>query len=340
MERKDTMAKEKFGADYQESTLGGKLHKAFMAEIGVEMRQAEVAHHANKCPEHLISREVKYIHLYKKALALTKTSTDATDSRACPDGRQGEADFEECWDGATSKGIDYEEKIGTKPSDVELYERRTRFHFYPRDTPQSPHLPPMDTPEEQVAAASLWDFFRFVKYKGGRRPYLEWHEKADWPIVVMSPVVKLTEGPDFAFGARWTLMQYHTWVDRSHFLNMSDVAAKEYFRKWRQTADCPWYVKQQYLEENGRSARGGAGPAGKNSTKQHDIAAMEPEVYLAKITAFLDASDFEGAAALQLQQKEATGPTLHISAAFCCCLLYTLLYCTRTVPHRKILCQQ
>ena len=102
----------------------------------------------------------------------------------------------------------------------------------------------------------------------------------------------------------------------------------------------PWYVKQQYLEENGRRARGGAGPAGKKSTKKQDIAAMEPEVYLAKITAFLDANDFEGAAALQLQQKEATGPTLHNTAAFCCCLLYTLLYCTRTVPQRKILCQQ
>ena len=46
-----------------------------MSEVGEEMCQAEVAHHANKCPEYLISRSLKYVHLYKKALAI---STDCT----------------------------------------------------------------------------------------------------------------------------------------------------------------------------------------------------------------------------------------------------------------------
>ena len=132
----------------------------------------------------------------------------------------------------------------------------------------------------------------------------------------MSPVVKLTEGPDFAFGARWTLMQYHTWVDRTHFLGMTDAAAKECFRDWRQSVDCPWYVKQQYLDENGRRARGGAGPTGRTATNG-DTVAMQPDEYQAKIKAFLDARDFAAAAALQLQQKDATGQTLYTMAAFC-----------------------
>ena len=33
-------------------------------------RQAEVAHHANRCPQYFCSRPQKQIHLYKKALAL------------------------------------------------------------------------------------------------------------------------------------------------------------------------------------------------------------------------------------------------------------------------------
>ena len=35
----------------EESTLGVKLHRAITAEVGEEMCQAEVAHHANACPE-------------------------------------------------------------------------------------------------------------------------------------------------------------------------------------------------------------------------------------------------------------------------------------------------
>ena len=69
MERKDANSKERIGEHYRPTQLGAKLHRAFMAEIGEEMCQAEVAHHANKCPEYLCSRWEKQIHLYKKALA-------------------------------------------------------------------------------------------------------------------------------------------------------------------------------------------------------------------------------------------------------------------------------
>ena len=101
----------------------------------------------------------------------------------------------------------------------------------------------------------------------------------------MSPVVKLTEGPDFAFGARWALMQYRPWSDRREFLDMSDVRVKEAFREWRQTDDCPWHVKQQYLQENGRRVRGGAGSAGKRSRGSPNSAAMAPADYEAKLAA-------------------------------------------------------
>ena len=119
----------------------------------------------------------------------------------------------------------------------------------------------------------------------------------------MSPVVKFTEGADFAFGARWSLMQFHPWSTRNYFLEMSDEEVKKYFREWRKSQQCPWYVKEQYLEENGRRVRGGAGPTGKNSNRQgKDTGALAPDVYKAKITAMLENSDYAGAASLKNQQ--------------------------------------
>ena len=70
MERNDASAKENFQDTFEPSKLGSKLHRTFMAEIGEEMCQSEVAHHANKCPEYFCSRPGKAVHLYKKALAL------------------------------------------------------------------------------------------------------------------------------------------------------------------------------------------------------------------------------------------------------------------------------
>ena len=70
MRRVDQKAQETTGEHFERRTLGSKMHRAFMAEVGEEMSQAEVAHHANRCPEYFCSRPVKYVHLYKKALAL------------------------------------------------------------------------------------------------------------------------------------------------------------------------------------------------------------------------------------------------------------------------------
>ena len=78
--------------------------------------------------------------------------------------------------------------------DIDLYGSRVHYYFWPEGTPISPHLPPKDTLEEQVAAANLWEFFRLVRFHGGKEPYFEWHDNSRLPIVVMSPTVKLTEG--------------------------------------------------------------------------------------------------------------------------------------------------
>ena len=285
MERMDANARERFGEGYEESKLGGKLHRAFMAEIGVEMCQAEVAHHANRCPEYLISRDVKYVHLYKKALAINKPAKEKAEEEEWP------------WDDEEEAP----EARATKQSDVDLYERRTCYRFWPEDTPPSPHLPHQATPEAQVALASLWDFFRLVHFRGGRCPYLEWHDAAAWPIVVMSPVVKLTEGPDFAFGARWALMQHRSWTDRRSLLDMPDEEVKRDFRAWRLTGDCPGHLKKQYLQENGRRAQGGAGPVGKRSRTCSKDDLTSAAEYEAKIAALVEAKDYAGAAALQQQ---------------------------------------
>lgn len=52
MDARDTHAKEQYGDAFTESKLGAKMHKVFMAEIGEEMSQSEVAHHSNRCSLH------------------------------------------------------------------------------------------------------------------------------------------------------------------------------------------------------------------------------------------------------------------------------------------------
>ena len=49
MSTKDAGAKEQYGDAVEESKVGTKLHRAFTAEVGEDMCQAEVAHHADKC---------------------------------------------------------------------------------------------------------------------------------------------------------------------------------------------------------------------------------------------------------------------------------------------------
>ena len=67
-------ARAHFGDGYEATKLGCKLSRAFMAEIGDEMCQSEVAHHANGCPEYFCSRPEKWVHLYKKGLAISGAS--------------------------------------------------------------------------------------------------------------------------------------------------------------------------------------------------------------------------------------------------------------------------
>lgn len=70
MKTRDQRTWEKFPDTFEATKLGSKMHKAFMAEVGEEMCQAELAHHANKSPEYLLSRPLKDVYLYKKAQAI------------------------------------------------------------------------------------------------------------------------------------------------------------------------------------------------------------------------------------------------------------------------------
>ena len=156
MERKDASAKEKFGDDFEQSKLGSKLHRTFMAEIGEEMCQSEVAHHANRCPEYFCSRPEKQVHVYKKALALVTANKNDLDADACDDAVAAPSTAAES-SGKREHKRDTQQKITTKPNDLELYERRSLYEF-PEGTGLSEDLPPKDTPEEQIAAISLYDF--------------------------------------------------------------------------------------------------------------------------------------------------------------------------------------
>ena len=114
MDLKDQDGREKQGENWEDAKLGGRLHKAFMAELGEEMCQAEVAHHANRIPEFFISRRVKHVHLYRKLLALT--------ARKKPREEEAEYDGGEEWAWAESGG-----ERPHRASDIELYERRSNY---------------------------------------------------------------------------------------------------------------------------------------------------------------------------------------------------------------------
>ena len=251
MAQKDEVGREKRGEDWEDTKLGGQLHKAFMAEIGEEMCQAEVVHHANGIPEFFISRAVKNVHLYRKALAVMSTAAEGYD-----------ADSEWGWEKSGGRRV-------TSPSDLELYERRSWLWFWPEGTSPSPYLPWKETPEEQVRAASLFEFFHLVQFHGGRQPYLSWwdetgEDQSRLPIVILQPAVKLKENDSFARNAQWALLQYHPWTNRQErFLRMDDDGeplekefVTQYFRDWLETSACPWYVREQYLSDNHRPMRG------------------------------------------------------------------------------------
>ena len=79
-------------------------------------------------------------------------------------------------------------------------------YYLQAGTQPSPHLPVRESPERQVAEMSVYTLFRYVRFHGGKQTYFTWHEEDAMPIVIVSPVTKLREGPVFAFAARWALI--------------------------------------------------------------------------------------------------------------------------------------
>ena len=143
--------------------------------------------------------------------------------------------------------------------------RRSKYLFWPEGTAPSPYLPWKETPEEQVQAASLFEFFHHVQYHGGRQPWLSWwgptgQEPSRLPVVCLQPAVHLRENGGFARNAQWALLQHHPWTDRREpFLATEDNGeplekdrVKQYFRDWVGAKDCPGYVREQYFQHNDR----------------------------------------------------------------------------------------
>ena len=150
-----------------------------MAEVGEEMCQAEIAHYANKSPEYLCSRPEKYVHIYKKALAISRPTQPQRQRAAASDtngqrkpsatgqGARNDTPGFTCGSeggGATSDQEDWDgpRQVSMQRSDLDLYESRSRYYFWSERTPISPRLLAMDTPEQQVADMSLWELFRLV----------------------------------------------------------------------------------------------------------------------------------------------------------------------------------
>ena len=123
-----------------------------------------------RSPEYFCSRPVRKVFLYKKALAVGKTKIEEEEYweewDAWQDGETAEQE------GAGSTG-GKRKRVITQMSDIELYERRTRYYFWPFGAAgTSPDFPARETPELQVADMSVFDFFRFVKYHGGQCVYV------------------------------------------------------------------------------------------------------------------------------------------------------------------------
>ena len=259
MKGKDDVAQGKHGDDAETSKIGPYLHKMFNAEIGEEMVQTEVAHHANNTPEFFANRRFKKVHIYRKLLAL-----DTSAKIARPMQKKGAEELNQSSDWQPQYG-----KRFTPPSDLELYEKRTKLWFEEGVEPLQ-YLPWKESAEEQVAALSLYDFFRYVRYHGGWQAYLSWHDptgKEPWrmPVVIMQPHIKLKENGDFSKNALFALLQYNAWTNRNaKWLTIDeggDAAypeeVKDYFREWAlsETSTCPWYIREQYLRDNHRPVR-------------------------------------------------------------------------------------
>ena len=73
-------------------------------------------------------------------------------------------------------------------------------------------MPWKETPEEQVQAASLFEFFHHAQYHGGRQPWLSWwdptgQEPSRLPVVCLQPAVHIRENGGFARNAQWAFLE-------------------------------------------------------------------------------------------------------------------------------------
>ena len=50
---------------------------------------------------------------------------------------------------------------------------------------------------------------------------------------------------------------------------------KQYFREWVETEDCPWYLRQQYFQDNDRPVRGVTTATGQAGKKRPQATAQE-----------------------------------------------------------------
>ena len=96
-------------------------------------------------------------------------------------------------------------------------------------------------------------------------------------------------------------MQYHAWSDRRFFLDMTEKAAKDYFRAWIEKPECPWYVKEQYIKENSTRLRG----VRRQSERQAQAASPQHQGYEERLAALVEQKDFAGAAALEALSEQA-----------------------------------
>ena len=218
MKARDERSWEKNPETFEATKLGSKMHKAFMAEVGEEMCQAELAHHANQSPEYLLSRPLKDVYLYKSAQAIHSTTKQppAWDAEEWPQdghwhagdnaGDGDQHDAEGAWKSTATKNFK------SKPSDVSVYEGRWKYDFY-KDTPCSKRLLHQrgtcgdlhdckcltmrddedhdvdsdrcvaSTPYEQVQKMSVFQFFWLVRFVGGSYPRFQWQNDNELPIV-------------------------------------------------------------------------------------------------------------------------------------------------------------
>jgi hypothetical protein len=164
-----------------------------MTEIGEEMCQAEVAHHANRAPEFLCSRPEKAVYFYKKALALNEKKTPKVKWNQSSDwyDKGWESDNDDnIVQGTKPDGPSRRKRSATSPNDLQLYESRSNYWFT-EGTDICQDLPSKATPEEQVVDMCAWDFFRLVRL---HKKELTWYEANERPVVTISLVVKLTLG--------------------------------------------------------------------------------------------------------------------------------------------------